>query len=156
MVSAYLNVTMDQTIHSLLPEITPRSNRFRTNQHNLLLRASAFRQQEQRNTGKQDHLKTEHLKQKHRNAGKLEHLKTGWSETKTQKRWKTGTLRNRNILKTGEIWKQKHLETGTKYTWKHGQRTAWKQKHWKTGENWKRKHLKTGASENRKYKEKEL
>ena len=95
MVSAYLNVALDQTIPGLLPEITPRSNRFRTNQHNLLLRASAFRQQEQRN----------------RNTGKQEHLKTGWSETKTQECWETGTSDNSSNMKTGAsenriIWNQ--------------------------------------------------
>ena len=82
MVSAYLNVALDQTIPGLLPEVTPRFNRFSTNQHNLLLRASAFWQQEQRNrnTGKQEHLKTGTMenrkiwKQEHSNDDKQEHL----------------------------------------------------------------------------------
>ena len=89
MVSAYLNVALDQTIPGLLQEVTPRFNRFSTNQHNLLLRASAFWQQEQRN----------------RNTGKEEHLKTATMENRKiwkQEPWKTGTSENRNI------WKQEH------------------------------------------------
>ena len=118
MVSAYLNVAMDQTIPGLLPEVTPRFNRFSTNQHNLLLRASAFRQPEQRN----------------RNTGKQEHWKTGTSENRNiwkQEQWKTGTSEKRNN------GKQKHLKTGTlenRNIWKQEQRNRiiWKQEQWKT------------------------
>ena len=148
MVSAYLNVALDQTIPGLLPEITPRSNRFRTNQHNLLLRASAFRQQEQRN----------------RNTGKQEHLKTGWSETKTHQCWETGTSDNSSNMKTGAsenriIWnqntgmqenrntrKQEHLKTGASGNRNAGKlenRNSGKQELWKTGTSEK------GTPENR-------
>ena len=131
MVSAYLNVAMDQTIRGLLPEVTPWFNRFSTNQHNLLLRASAFWQQEQRNrnTGKQEHLKTgtsenrnngkqEHLKtgtMENRNTGKQEHLKTG---TEKKEHLQIGTMENRNI------WKQEQWKTRTSEN-----KSLWKQEH---------------------------
>ena len=137
---------MDQTIPGLLPEVTPRFNRFSTNQHNLLLRASAFWQQEQRN----------------RNTGKQEHLKTGTSENRNngkKEQWKTGTSQNINN------GKQEHLKTGTSETRNTGKqenlktetmenRNIWKQETMEDRNMWNRNigkqdHLKTRTSENR-------
>ena len=107
---------------------------FKYHQHNLILRASAFRQQEQRsrNTGKQEHWKTGTLEKG--NNGKQEHLKKG----REIRHWKTGTSENRNR----ETW---HSKTGTLTTGTEKQGTENRNRRNKALEN-----RNTGQQEHRK------